>query len=202
MACSSLVWPIRSYMWNLWGRPVNGAYCCTSHKCSVRPFEGELRALCSFNVKEKKLVLNCFCFVVWHVVLLRVRCCGAIVESLWGCASSAVMFKWAVCVKVPHECQDPNFASWTLHCDKMICYLLLLLIVIYNITACYNLQRKRFTTHCFFVSEYPFFRWQANDDGENLQVRGETSFDPAIKWIIKDIHLARNTPVCRFDLIF
>lgn len=40
MACSSLVWPVRLYSWNLWGRPVNRAYCCTSHRCSVRPFEG------------------------------------------------------------------------------------------------------------------------------------------------------------------
>lgn len=40
MACNSLVWPVRLYSWNLWGRPVNRAYCCTSHRCSVRPFEG------------------------------------------------------------------------------------------------------------------------------------------------------------------
>lgn len=97
--------------------------------------------------------------MVWHVVLLRVRCCGAIVESLWGCASSAVMFKWAVCVKVPHECQDPNFASWTLHCDKMICVIYsccwLLYTILQHAITCKEKEIHNTLLFCFWI---PFFQ--------------------------------------------
>lgn len=70
----------------------------------------------------------------------------------WGITWSATVFRWMACVTChPHRCKDPKFPYRTLHCNKRISVVLLMLLIATWGLLHTSMQMQRFTISFFSI---------------------------------------------------